>query len=173
MDLGATVCTPRAPVCTFCPLGDVCLGREQGIAEQLPKKTPKKPVVEIKAVAGIWVRDGAVLVCKRPMGGLLGGLWGPPEGEAVVGEPGLKGPAALQQAFRQRLGAEVDVGEDLGEVVHVFTHRRQRTQVFRVDGPGQPEALTFYTQTRWLSDLTEVGLSTLGKKLLRRGGVVV
>lgn len=41
MDLGATVCTPRAPACAACPWSDVCLARQKGLAEAYPVKSRK------------------------------------------------------------------------------------------------------------------------------------
>ena len=36
MDLGATLCTPRRPVCPRCPLDQLCLARQRGVQEQRP-----------------------------------------------------------------------------------------------------------------------------------------
>src|SRR5205807_1188117 len=38
MELGATVCLPRNPLCLLCPLRDGCGGRAAGTAAQLPVK---------------------------------------------------------------------------------------------------------------------------------------
>ena len=75
MDLGATVCTPRNPACTFCPWRDDCQGRLQGIAEDLPNFVPKKARPQRHGLA-FWVErdDGAVLLRRRPEEGLLGGM---------------------------------------------------------------------------------------------------
>lgn len=43
MDLGATICTPRSPACGICPLNNDCAARAQGIAAELPRKSPKNP----------------------------------------------------------------------------------------------------------------------------------
>src|ERR1700678_2232545 len=37
MELGATVCVPREPKCDACPVRDLCLARERGIAGRLPR----------------------------------------------------------------------------------------------------------------------------------------
>ncbi|MAJ93752.1 MAG: A/G-specific adenine glycosylase, partial [Rhodospirillaceae bacterium TMED63] len=42
MDLGASICSPTNPVCGICPWRDGCDGQAQGIAVELPKKSPKK-----------------------------------------------------------------------------------------------------------------------------------
>jgi A/G-specific adenine glycosylase len=42
MDLGATVCVPKAPRCVICPLVSACRGRALGIADDLPGRAPKR-----------------------------------------------------------------------------------------------------------------------------------
>ena len=42
MDLGSTVCTPKAPKCVDCPWQDFCATRAFGDAADYPKKAPKK-----------------------------------------------------------------------------------------------------------------------------------
>lgn len=47
MDFGATVCTPRAPLCAACPMQSSCMARKHELTAQLPvrlKKQEKKPV---------------------------------------------------------------------------------------------------------------------------------
>ena len=75
MDLGATVCTPRKPRCIACPWRHPCLARRQGIAETLPRKSPK-PLRPQKHAVVFWLTrpDGAILLQRRPEEGLLGGL---------------------------------------------------------------------------------------------------
>jgi len=75
MDLGATICTPRSPNCTLCPLHGNCQGLKQNIAASLPKKLPKKtrPTRYGKAFV-VQRKDGAVLLRRRPEKGLLGGM---------------------------------------------------------------------------------------------------
>ena len=75
MDLGATVCTPRAPSCGRCPWRAVCLGRKAGNAADLPRKAPKAARPTRHGIAYWAVRpDGAVLLRRRPERGLLGGM---------------------------------------------------------------------------------------------------
>jgi A/G-specific adenine glycosylase len=53
MELGATVCTPRAPRCDECPLRRACLARSHGSAEALPEKKRRLPTVAVRASAGV------------------------------------------------------------------------------------------------------------------------
>jgi len=75
MDLGATVCTPRNPACGICPWRDVCRGRRDGIAAELPRFAPK-PARPQRFGLAFWARrgDGAILLRRRPDEGLLGGM---------------------------------------------------------------------------------------------------
>jgi A/G-specific adenine glycosylase len=75
MDLGATICRPKAPLCLACPLTQFCAARAQGIAETLPRRSPKRARPQRHGVV-FWIRrgDGAVLLRRRAEEGLLGGL---------------------------------------------------------------------------------------------------
>ncbi|HWA42639.1 MAG TPA: A/G-specific adenine glycosylase [Hypericibacter adhaerens] len=75
MDLGATLCRPKAPLCLACPLTAFCAARAAGIAETLPRRSPKRARPQKHGVV-FWIRcpDGAVLLRRRAEEGLLGGL---------------------------------------------------------------------------------------------------
>ncbi len=75
MDLGATICTPRAPDCATCPLNKHCDANAQEIAETLPRKQRKQTLPK-RSGAVFWLtrHDGAVLLRRRPEKGLLGGM---------------------------------------------------------------------------------------------------
>jgi len=75
MDLGATLCTPRKPACTLCPLTAACAVRRAGNPEDYPAKRAK-PERPLKRGVAFWAirDDGAVLLRRRPDKGLLGGM---------------------------------------------------------------------------------------------------
>ena len=64
MDLGATVCTPRAPKCDLCPWCDACVARAAGNAEGLPARAPKK-VKPTRHGIVFWTVDGQGRVLLR------------------------------------------------------------------------------------------------------------
>src|SRR5262249_13097609 len=87
MDLGATICTPRAPSCLVCPLADACVARRDGRQDELPvaQRRSQTPRVEVRAA---WiVRDGKWLFARRAPKGLFGGLWELPEIDAIAPPP--------------------------------------------------------------------------------------
>lgn len=111
MDLGATVCTPKSPVCGICPWADQCRGRALGIAGTLPRKAARKAVPARLGYAYWLTRgDGAVLLRRRPEKGLLGGMMEVPGSEWEEKLPGKNPPFAAQ--WRKLPGT----------VQHTFTH---------------------------------------------------
>ena len=76
MELGATVCTPRAPDCARCPLSTSCRSFPIGDAEDFPARTQRKerPLLRWAAVA-LRRDDGALLLARRPADSLFAGLW--------------------------------------------------------------------------------------------------
>jgi len=114
MDLGATVCTPRSPKCTVCPVVSNCEGRM--IAENLPARMPKKPKPVRRGVA-FWLErsDGSVLFRRRVESGLLGGMMEVPSSDWI--EDGAPDVAATKPPVPVAERREVT-----GIVRHTFTH---------------------------------------------------
>ncbi len=66
MELGATVCTPRVPRCTECPVSRWCRAYRLGIAEQVPAPLGKRAPVRITLAAAVLLDPkGQTLVVKH------------------------------------------------------------------------------------------------------------
>jgi A/G-specific adenine glycosylase len=116
MDLGATICTPRAPKCLLCPWAAECEGRD--FAESLPKRAPKGEKPTRRGVV-FWLTNaaGAVLLRRRPESGLLGGMMEAPS------TPWLETPAPEGDDAWRHAPIPIDEhGASLGVVRHGFTH---------------------------------------------------
>ena len=155
MDIGATVCTPKRPKCTICPVVDYCAGRD--MAEALPAKRPKPAKPTRRGIAFWIVRpDGAVLFRRRPESGLLGGMMEPPSSVWVTeGEPDPTPPVAV--AGRTPL---------TGKVRHTFTHFHLELDVHHCrvgDGIDPPDS------SRWVlpDRFGDLALPTVMKKIVR------
>jgi A/G-specific adenine glycosylase len=66
MELGAIVCTPRAPQCLLCPVAQHCQGRKQGVAESLPESGNKPDLVEVPLVALVLVNPNGETILLPP-----------------------------------------------------------------------------------------------------------
>jgi A/G-specific adenine glycosylase len=86
MDLGAEVCTRKRPACGACPLSGTCKACASGKQEAYPQPRPRRQRPVKKTSMLLLVREGEVLLEKRPPTGIWGGLWCLPEGEEVTGK---------------------------------------------------------------------------------------
>jgi A/G-specific adenine glycosylase len=67
MELGAMVCTPRAPQCLLCPVAKFCRARQSGDPESFPEKRKKRqPVKIVLAAAVLLTPRGQTLLLPPP-----------------------------------------------------------------------------------------------------------
>ena len=128
-DLGATVCTPRAPACVLCPWQGPCAARAQGIAAELPRKTPRA-IRPLRHGAQFWLTDeaGQVLLRRRPPNGLLGGML------ELPGAPWRTDTWAEADALAH--APQPAVWRLTGVAEHGFTHFQLRMDVYAARVPA-------------------------------------
>ncbi len=121
MELGATVCTPAAPACPSCPFQERCHAYRHGATGKFPYKSPakKRPHHQI-AVGVIHDAQGRLLIARRPVDAMLGGLWEFPGGKQEGGE---SLPDTVRRELYEELGVEVEVDpEPFRSVRHAYSH---------------------------------------------------
>ena len=159
MDLGAGICTPHNPACGLCPLAEDCQARALGVQEQRPVLPTKAPIPHVTVSAAVILRDGLVLIARRPRNGLLGGMWEFPGGKI---EPGETLPECLYREIREELEADVQVGAQLGTFQHAYTHFRVTLHAFFCTlTSGEPKAIQA-SEIRWVSS-QQLALFPMGK----------
>lgn len=158
MDLGATTCLARKPRCLLCPLVGECRAHAGGIAEALPRRSPK-PNRPTRHGVAFWLTDGngAVLLRRREERGLLGGMMEIPSTEW------REAPWDTVEA-RVRAPAAADWRTLPGIVGHTFTHFHLELAVHagRAREPRRMEGV-------WcpLDRLADHALPTLMRKVAR------
>jgi A/G-specific adenine glycosylase len=183
MELGATVCTPRAAHCEVCPVEPWCAARRAGTVADRPGGPARREPRRATIVLVVLRHDGRVLLERRPPGGLLGGLWAFPEQEVPAAVGDADAPRAALEVARA-LGAR-----PRGPVLrlpafeHRFTHLHATYLPFVIEGatgaavllpdtgtsdrrhlawvtPGEPTPLALPTaQRRLLDRLAETGVA--------------
>jgi A/G-specific adenine glycosylase len=117
MDLGATICAPRAVSCLVCPLQPGCAGTR--LAPLSYPVKANKPVRPVRFGHAYVMRDtaGDVYLRSRPPAGLLAGMTEPPVSDwtSVKSDPSFPLPADWSHH---------------GRIVHVFTHFRLELEVW-------------------------------------------
>jgi A/G-specific adenine glycosylase len=112
MDLGATVCS-RRPTCGKCPVKGDCVAAKTGRIGELPAPRRRRVLPLKETTWFVYLRDGKVLLERRPAAGIWGGLWCFPE----------------VQANKTR------VVRRLPAIDHGFTHFRLQVQPLLCDAP--------------------------------------
>ncbi len=132
MDLGATVCLPKKPLCLVCPVQALCAAKAIGQPEKYPVRSRSLK----RSSESLWLlwahrADGAVWLSKRPTPGVWAGLYclplqasvdalllslaqglAPTQGAA----PDLGSTPLLTTAFQKKLNP-------LPVLQHVLTHK--------------------------------------------------
>ena len=146
MELGATVCLPKNPLCLLCPWSELCEGKKQGIERELPVKIGRREPVRIDMTVLVAKAGGAVLLWQRGAEEKrMAGFWELPEPRDV---PGAK------------------IGRQLGQFSHSITHHRFVIEVreakMRRSVPGMV----------WkpILELEHLPLSTVARKALQMSG---
>ncbi|QZA33366.1 A/G-specific adenine glycosylase [Hydrogenibacillus sp. N12] len=175
MELGALVCTPKAPACGRCPLKTHCAARALGRPEAFPVRRPPAPKRREHRI--VWIvrrRDGALRV-ERRKGRLLGGLWQfpnapfarPPSAGDDIERPVPTDAGQTAGAAGASFAAEalppdaLGRAQTVGTVEHVFTHRLWTLDVRTVAAeawPLSPEA----QEARWLPEEEVAALPLAG-----------
>jgi A/G-specific adenine glycosylase len=164
MDLGAGVCTARAPDCHACPVASTCQAFIQGTTGSYPVKTRKLRRGQ-RANALLWLQQGhRIWLAPRPPRGVWAGLWSMPEFDDG-------------DALARRVAAWPGTLEWLAPFRHVLTHFDWTLQPLRLTWHGeltaqaQREIGELAPEGRWISraDLDAIGLPAPIRRLLADG----
>ena len=151
MELGATVCLPRRPLCIECPLRGQCRAQQKGTAGQLPVKLGAVQPERIEAVLLLVRKGRRILLRQRPeTESRMPGFWDLPAPENLPGAA---------------------VGADVGQFRHTITHHHY---TFTVKAARAPKRLPASSLFCWLDpqETDGIPLSTTAKKALRLAGLL-
>jgi len=123
MELGATICLPRAPRCGVCPVAEHCQARVSGTQEETPRAKRRPRVREASFAVLVAARSGGqLLLTRRPSKGLLGGLWEFPSVEVASGGDLKESCRRVAETWSLELPKGGASWRHLQPVKHAFTH---------------------------------------------------
>jgi A/G-specific adenine glycosylase len=137
MELGATICRPRAPRCDECPVFRRCEAKRRGLVEEIPATRQKLAPVKIRLAAAVLLDPkGRTLLVRYPQGhsGEVNALF-----SRMWQFPALAVRARAASRLREHLATQFDVYADgvepLPHARHSVTFREVTIEpfVFRVD----------------------------------------
>lgn len=88
--------------------------------------------------AGVVLRDGRVMLCRRKPGAHNGLKWEFPGGKL---EPGESPEAALRRELREELSVEARVGRVMDAIYHRYPDREVLVLFYRCELDGEPRAV--------------------------------
>lgn len=142
MELGATVCLPKAPNCAECPVARYCEARVNGRQNELPVKLRRGQRVAVAETLLVIERNGKLLIRQRPEGSTrLAGFWELPTAKDL--------PAAR-------------IGRRRGAFRHSITNQDYRFTVAVASIGKTPRGFRWVEQER----LAALPLSTTARKAL-------
>ena len=137
MELGETVCIPNgAPHCDACPLSALCRAMAEARTEEIPYRKPRAArAVEERTVFLLLLGD-RVGIFRRPLEGLLGGLWEFPSASGHLREEEARELLTDWGLSPVSLSAGP-------AATHIFTHREWRMTSYLADLREEGGGITF------------------------------
>jgi len=137
MELGATICIPRQPLCDACPVASNCAARIAGTQNDFPRKRKKPDVVRLERTLLVIRRGSTILLVPSPR---VKGFWDLPEPF-----PGARS------------------GAELGSFTHAITNKRYHFRVKEATNAKMPSGARWFA----LKTLPEIPLGTTARKALK------
>jgi A/G-specific adenine glycosylase len=158
MDLGATICTRTKPRCLECPQQLICQAHQQGVETCFPIPKQRK-ALPIKKTQMLMIQNGddrKILLQRRPLEGLWGGLWIFPMCETSV-----------EEWFKEHSEEKFEKQYIFPTFRHTFTHFHLEITPIHILIEKNPQFNL--PNSQWFStDKIEVGLATPVVKLLQQ-----
>ncbi|MDR2976493.1 MAG: A/G-specific adenine glycosylase [Streptococcaceae bacterium] len=144
MDLGATICLPKAPKCAECPVILYCSANANGTQEYYPIKTKKiKQKNQYYQAFAVKSAD-KYLMSQRRKNGLLADMWT---------FPMLETEEKAEVELPSNLKDKVIKYTEIGEITHIFSHLKWHVRLFvcQLEEDDQVQANTAMDNQKWLS----------------------
>ncbi len=169
MDLGSSICTPRAPGCDECPVASQCMALRNDTVASRPARRRRPPLPHRDIAAALVWKGPLLLIARRPEEGLLGGLWEFPGGKVDSGETPTE---AVRREVREELGIEVEVLGKAAAIDHAYSHFRITLHLFHTRWTeGVPSSRENPAGSpRWVlpAELTRYAFPAANKAVIRR-----
>ena len=166
MELGATVCLPKKPMCLVCPLQRSCEAQQRGEIDKFPAPKVRAQTKKIEVSAAVITRGGKVYIQQRLHGGLMGGLWEFPGGKR---KPDETEEACLQREIKEELGVPITISKKLMTIKHSYTQFRVTLNVFWCPWKSGRIRATQCEQWKWVKyeDLNQYTFPAANVKIVK------
>ncbi|MGH9395812.1 MAG: A/G-specific adenine glycosylase [Terriglobia bacterium] len=158
MELGQTVCLPRAPRCIVCPVRKACVAFRRGDPESFPQPRPRRATELCYLAAAVIHKGGKVALVRGLDEGLLGDLWNFP---AAFGGSSEEAMERLRLKLVSQSSSPLRLARKLGTVRHAITFRSIRAELYEVSGNARGGHLRWFP----MAALDSAAISQLARKI--------
>jgi A/G-specific adenine glycosylase len=145
MELGATLCVPKAPRCRECPVAVHCWANQNDATSETETPRSQTPQ-EVLWPMAIVRRNGKFLLRRRSSDGVLAGLWEFPGGAA-----GQKPARAALKQHLMELSRGLGRHRQIGTLRHAITNKKIHAPIFLIDVAPHAEISLADSSWRWVS----------------------
>jgi A/G-specific adenine glycosylase len=167
MDFGRLMCLPATPLCQECPLTGMCAAYANGTQHLRPVKNARLPLPHYDVAAGVIVgSDGRLLITRRPLDGLLGGMWEFPGGKRHLAETLEE---CLAREIEEELGIQITVQGMITHIQHSYTHFKITLYAYWCAYQGGEPRMIGCIDWAWVSvdELDRYAFPVADKKILQ------
>ncbi len=164
MELGATLCAPRAPRCGECPVARWCKARARGIVEEIPGTRKKRAAVKVTLAAAVFLDGYGYTLLVNAGGadadGYFSRMWQFPAIEVR-----RNARAELQRHLKQALNFDAEKLQPLLAVRHSVTYRAITVRPFLILAGRLPKKKA--ARSAPLRGVERLAVSSATKKIAR------
>lgn len=166
MELGQTVCLPRAPRCPKCPLRRMCKAYSanrkgpidsMAAAEAFPAPRPRRALERRHLAAAIFRKDGCVALTRGLDEGLLQDVWNFPSAFGETVEDALE-----RLAQKLNIPFPMPTARKIGTARHSITYRSIQVDCFEFEGNIEGEDFRWFHAKK----LDQAAVSQLARKIM-------
>lgn len=142
MELGALVCTPKSPLCLFCPIQEHCEAFHMGTAQELPVKTKSLNKKNVEQKVFLIHNDNGQYLLEKRKEKLLNGMWQFP----------MREQTNANDVISDDLGKRIEtINEPVFKLKHQFTHLTWDIEVYNVTAPLNIQENDLPQQMTWFN----------------------
>lgn len=167
MELGATVCTPKNPTCTQCPLAENCHARATHSWDQFPQKKSKTKVQNRYLHCFLFSTTSHQMLRKRGIDGIWKNMFDLPSIEFETPPSAQDVRAHFDQIYPDHTSAQLTT---LEQTTHILSHRKLHVTLHRVEPPVFKG--TFPANHHWIlrEEQEQYPIPRLTERLLEKWG---
>jgi A/G-specific adenine glycosylase len=166
MELGQTLCLPRAPRCAACPVQSWCRACKSGQPQLYPQPRPRRALGSYYLAAAILRRGHRVGMVRGLGDGLLGDLWNFP---SAFGRSRAQALASLRRKLAGFGSPTLTLRDSIAELHHGITYRSIRVHAYPAEISHTPHSPR-PKGLRWfpISSLRQAAISQLAGKIAQQ-----